>query len=157
MATFHYPYQRIIEVKEKEKEQAQLQVARAQQKQSRLEKKLHEIEEKIAGINQKMSKNKQGTILIQQLKEMEAYRQNLKKKLASEKVHYASVKKNVDKKQEVLIEKLKEEKMWMHLKEKYKENVVTEQKRKEQLALDELARNSFRRLEGTRGEEVERE
>lgn len=151
MATFHYPYQRILDVKAKEKENAQLQMAKAIQRQTRAEQKIHELESMIDQVNHQIEQQYQEVITVQDLLGMEYYTNTLRKRLQFEKSEYEFAKKNVDKKQEVLHEKLKEEKTWSLLKEKQEEEFRQEVKKNEQHELDEMASSSFTRLSEFKG------
>lgn len=157
MASFQYPYQRILEVKSKEKEMAQIQMAKALQRQTRAEIKINELESKIDQVNTQIEQRYQETVKVQDLLGMEYYTNTLRKRLHLEKNEFAFAKKNVAKKQEVLLEKLKEEKTWERLKEKKEEEYLHEVKLAEQQELDEMASSSFTRLSDVRGEKIGRE
>ncbi|GAA0365061.1 flagellar export protein FliJ [Bacillus horti] len=151
MSTYHYPYQRILDVKSKEKENAQLQMAKAIQRQSQAEIRINELEQKIGQATDRVEQQYVAVTRVQDLQGIENYMSVLRKKLSFEKKEVEFAKKNVDKKQEVLREKLKEEKTWMVLREKKENEHLEGLKHIEQQELDEMASTSFNRLSESKG------
>jgi flagellar FliJ protein len=151
MAHFHYPFQRILELKEKEKENSQLQMAKAIRRQEKIELRLSELQEDISQSQTQLSIKQEQGISIIELRMLEDYIEHLRRKLSSENNEFKFAKINVEKKQEVLLEKLKEEKTWIVLKEKQEQEFFYQNKIHEQMQLDEIATTSFYRRSAYKG------
>lgn len=152
MSIFHYPFQKILELKEKEKESAQKEMAKAIQRQEKIELRLADLHDLyIAAQEQFAFKQEQGTVIIE-LRRIEDYVEHLRRCLRLEQEDCSFAKKNVDKKQEVLHDKLKEEKTWFVLKERQELEFINRSKLQEQKQLDEVASNRYYRL-SQRGDE----
>lgn len=152
MSIFHYPFQKILELKEKEKESAQKEMAKAIQRQEKIELRLADLHDLyIAAQEQFAFKQEQGTVIVE-LRRIEDYVEHLRRCLRLEQEDCSFAKKNVDKKQEVLHDKLKEEKTWFVLKERQELEFINRSKLQEQKQLDEVASNRYYRL-SQRGDE----
>lgn len=152
MSIFHYPFQKILELKEKEKEGAQKEMAKAIQRQEKIELRLADLHDLyIAAQEQFAFKQEQGTVIVE-LRRIEDYVEHLRRCLRLEQEDCSFAKKNVDKKQEVLHDKLKEEKTWFVLKERQELEFINRSKLQEQKQLDEVASNRYYRL-SQRGDE----
>lgn len=152
MSIFHYPFQKILELKEKEKESAQKEMAKAIQRQEKIELRLADLHDLyIAAQEQFAFKQEQGTVIVE-LRRIEDYVEHLRRCLRLEQEDCSFAKKNVDKKQEVLHDKLKEEKTWFVLKERQELEFINRSKLQEQKQLDEVANNRYYRL-SQRGDE----
>lgn len=126
-------------------------MAKAIQRQSRAESRIDELETKIDQANDQVEQHYDRIIRVQDLQGVQDYVSVLRKKLSLEKNEFEIAKKNVEKKQEVLIEKLKEEKTWKVLREKKEAEYLEEIKYLEQQELDEMASTSFNRLSESKG------
>jgi flagellar FliJ protein len=151
MSRFHYPFQRVLELKEKEKENSQLQMAKAIRRQEKVELRLSELQEDISQAQSQLSAKQKRGISIIELRMLEDYIEHLRRRLSLEHTEFKFAKKNVEKKQEVLLEKLKEEKTWIVLKEKQAQEFFHQGKIQEQIQLDEMATTSFYRRSAFKG------
>lgn len=152
MAKFKFSYERILDLKQKEKESAQTQMSHAIKNQVRIEGKVLSISEKLEEV-ESLWESKQEKALVTDLISMANYVQALRSSLKREQQSLQIAKINVEKKQEDLRDKLKEENIWSSLKEKAEETYMTEMKWQEQLIQDETAVTRFL-FTGVRGEEV---
>jgi flagellar FliJ protein len=151
MARFHYPFQRILELKEKEKENSQLQMAKAIRRQEKVEVRLSELQANMYQAQSQLTMKQEQGISIIEIRMLEDYIEHLRRRLSLEHTEFKFAKKNVEKKQEVLLEKLKEEKTWIVLKEKQEQEFFHQSKIQEQLQLDEMATTSFYRRSALKG------
>lgn len=156
MSIFHYPFQRILKLKEKEKESAQLQMAKAIQRHEKIELKLAELHSIFLAAQEQLATKQEHGVSIIEIRRIEEYVEHLRKCLRLDQEDCRLAKKNVDKKQEVLHEKLKEEKTWFVLKEKQEQNFIERSKLLEQNQLDEMAGSRYYRLSHLRGDELGR-
>jgi flagellar FliJ protein len=145
MSSFHYPFQRILDIKEKEKESSQFKMAKAIQRQEKVEVRLSELQANMSSVQSQLNSKQQQGVSITELRMMEDYIEHLRKCLSLEYSEFKFAKKNVEKKQEVLLEKLKEEKTWIVLKEKQEQEFFEQSKIQEQSQLDEMATTRFYR------------
>lgn len=151
MAIFHYPFQKILVLKEKEKEIAQLQMAKAIQRHEKIEIKLAELHSTLLAAQELLATKQEQGVSIIEIRRIEDYVEHLRRCLLLEQEDCRLAKKNVDKKQEVLHEKLKEEKTWCVLKEKQEQDFMEKSKMVEQNQLDEMASSRYYRLSHLRG------
>lgn len=156
MSIFHYPFQKILELKEKEKESAQQQMAKAIQRQEKIELRVADLNDSYSAAREHLAIKQEQGIAIMELRRREDYVEHLRRNLRLEQEDCRLAKKNVDKKQEVLHDKLKEEKTWFVLKEKQELEFIERSKLEEQNQLDEMASNRYYRL-SQRGDEFGRE
>lgn len=149
---FQYPYQRILELKTKDKEQSQSHLAKALQKQERIENRILSIHESIEKITRNIEGIQRTKVKINDLITLHEYRDNLEKRLYEEKreMHYATLQ--VDKRQQELTEKVKEEKVWDKHKHNALEDYISEERRQENIRLDEIAGQIMERQQGQRGD-----
>lgn len=149
---FQYPYQRILELKTKDKEQSQTHLAKALQKQEKLEQQIASIEQSIDQLCQSIEGLQSKKIRVTEIINLHDYRYKLEKRLNQEKkeMHYATLQ--VNKRQQELAEKVKEEKVWDKHKSNALEHYITEERRLENLRLDEIAGQIMERQQGQRGE-----
>jgi len=145
MAKFIYPYQRILEMKAKEKEQAQLLMAKALQKQESIESRISNLMHSISDVQERLTSKQDAGIPITELRMIADYVTTLQKRVDLERMDLGFAKKNVDKKQEVLRDALKEEKTWEILKEKQQKEFLDVVKLREQVQLDEISNQVFYR------------
>ncbi|WP_025027657.1 flagellar export protein FliJ [Caldalkalibacillus mannanilyticus] len=151
MSKYIYPYQRILEMKVKEKENAQLLMAKAVQKQTNIESRIMDLQSTITTVQERLSSEQNVGMPILQLRMIGDYVSNLQKRVGIERIQLDFAKKNVDKKQEVLRDALKEEKTWDLLKEKKQQEHLEFIKQKEQSQLDEISNQMFYRQMEAKG------
>lgn len=151
MSKYIYPYQRILEMKVKEKENAQLLMAKAVQKQTNIESRIMDLQSTITTVQEQLSSEQNVGMPILQLRMIGDYVSNLQKRVGIERIQLDFAKKNVDKKQEVLRDALKEEKTWDLLKEKKQQEHLEFIKQKEQSQLDEISNQMFYRQMEAKG------
>lgn len=139
MANFQYSFQSILDVKEKQKEQAQIQMSKAISLQESVEMSIKDISERIQHVEQNLiDKQKQGTSVLE-LHRLEQYLTALKRKLSAEYAQLDLALQNVNRKQSLLNQSMVEEKKWTKLKEREKLVYTEQMQRIERYQEDELA------------------
>ena len=149
MAKFIYPFQRILDLKENEKEFAQIQMAEAIRKQETSFRKNQEILRKISEVeNEKNQKQKDG-VNIFELRMLEDYIDQLKNQLQVSEKELEHRDRQLVQTQSHLRVKAQEEKTWIQLKNHRLKQFDQEMKASEQAFFDELAANRFYRALST--------
>ncbi|NMD69096.1 flagellar export protein FliJ [Bacillus sp. DNRA2] len=135
--SFVFSFQKVLDVKEKEKELAQQQFGSAKHKQMELEQKMKGLEfEKNEAFHQYDHVNRKTVMEIMEFQqEIDHVNQQLKQ-LA---IQSHLVEQEVERHQQILIEKSKEAKMWNQWKAKSKDAFEKVINQKEQAMLDEMA------------------
>ncbi|KGM46464.1 flagellar export protein FliJ [Neobacillus niacini] len=136
--TFHFPYIHILNLKEKEKEQALLELGQIGMKKEAIMGELRSLEQRrtlilqqteigsgTASIAEIQQRNEYLTYLNQQISKLEAQIDLIDKEMADKKID--------------LLDKQKDEKTWSHLRDKAFEKYVQKQKKIEQDLMDEMA------------------
>ena len=145
MAKFHYPFQKILDLKENEKEFAQIQMAEAIKKQEASLRKNQEIYQKIIEVENEKNQKQQAGVNIFELRMLENYMTQLKDQLISAEHELEQMETHVTKTQNHLRAKVQEEKTWMNLKNQKLRQFELKEKSSEQTLLDEIAANQFYR------------
>jgi flagellar protein FliJ len=134
---FNTSFQKIIDIKEYETQQQTLEFSLVKSKQTELETKLHELEQKKEDSIEKHQLMKKMTVL--DMIEFQQGIDHLDKQIIMIQSELIQVVQIVEKEHELLLEKVKETKKWNRLKEKSLTALQEEKNRKEQLFLDEIA------------------
>jgi len=145
VAKFHYPFQKILDLKENEKEFAQIQMAEAIKKQEASLRKNQEIYQKIIEVENEKNQKQQAGVNIFELRMLENYMTQLKDQLISAEHELEQMETHVTKTQNHLRAKVQEEKTWMNLKNQKLRQFELKEKSSEQTLLDEIAANQFYR------------
>lgn len=149
MATFHYPFQKILDLKENEKEFAQIQMAEAIKKQEASLRKNQEIYQKIIEVESEIKQKQQVGVNIFELRTLENYLNQLKDQLVSAELELSEMEGNVTQSQNHLRLKVQEEKTWVNLKNQKQSQFEEKEKLSEQTFFDEMAANRFYRALST--------
>ncbi|WP_404330211.1 flagellar export protein FliJ [Mesobacillus maritimus] len=149
MATFHYPFQRILDLKENEKDFAQIQMAEAIKKQEESLRKNQEIYQKIIEVENEKNQKQLDGVNIFELRMLENYIDQLKNQLLSAERDLERLDTHVVQTQSHLCVKVQEEKTWLNLKNQRRKQFDQEMKQSEQALFDEMAANRFYRALST--------
>ncbi|WP_462410738.1 flagellar export protein FliJ [Neobacillus sp. Marseille-QA0830] len=135
--TFHFPYMHILNLKEKEKDQALSEFGLLTQKKEAIMKEYRSFEVKKDEFIQQAQERRSTSIAdIQQRNE---YLSSLDRRLAGLKEQIELFDKEIADKQTELLAKQQEEKTWFHLRDKSYEKYIQKQKKIEQDLMDEMA------------------
>lgn len=136
--TYRFPLQKVLDLKEKEKQQAQQELGVSLKKQLdeqeemvRLNKRLETVQE---SINQRIS-----GVKAAELHEHQRYLEYLNQQIRQLQGRLVLTNKEVDKKQHFLMEKSKDEKIWQEWKQKLVIEYEQTQLKQERDMLDEMA------------------
>lgn len=136
--TFQFPYKHILNLKEKEKDQAYLELGLA------LRKKEGIKEEHLSLVQKRDECLKQwelvdGHLYIAEIQQRNEYLSYLNRKITKIEERLFKMEQEISTKKLVLLEKQKDEKTWNHLRDKSFAEYVQKQKKIEQDMLDEMA------------------
>lgn len=145
MAKFHYPFQKILDLKENEKEFAQIQMAEAIKNQEESLRKNQEIYQKIIEVENLKKQKQQDGVNIFELRMFENYIHQLKEQLVSAERELEQMESNVLRTQSHLRVKVQEEKTWINLKNQKQSQFDERAKLSEQSFFDEMAATRFYR------------
>ncbi|MDQ0337266.1 flagellar FliJ protein [Caldalkalibacillus uzonensis] len=156
MAQYNDLWQRLLDVNTKQKEQAQLQLAEAMDRQNQAEERLHKTQQAIEQLNQHMVNQQQQGISSTDLQQFSQYAHYLHSQLMTEQRALLSAKHYTSTIQHRVRQFMTEEKKWLKLKEKQLKAYVLEQRRKEQKETDEVARHKYWGVAALRSEQFDR-
>jgi len=134
---FEFAFQKVLDVKEKEKETAKQEFGKRKQQQLELDEKIEGLKtEKEMIFSQYNNVNRKSVWEILEVQQ-EIDHVNLQMKQLAQKS--MQLHQEVEHKQKILLEKTKEVKVWNLWKDKSKDSFQKEMDRKEQAMLDEMA------------------
>lgn len=143
MGKFIYPFQRILELKERETETAQYEVAKALERENKSQERLDALYAKIEEAQNELKAEQKNGMTADEMKLRMNFIIQLQKQLTFEQYELNSAKQNVTRKRDLLTDRVKEEKTWTMLKDKKKEEHLFAEKLAEQSTLDEMATTRF--------------
>ncbi|WP_182101576.1 flagellar export protein FliJ [Niallia taxi] len=143
MAKFIYPFQRILELKERETETAQYEVAKALERENKSQERLDALYNKIEEAQNELKEEQKHGMTADDLKIRMNFIIQLQKQLTFEQYELNSAKQNVNRKRDLLTDRVKEEKTWTMLKDKKREEHLFAENLAEQNVLDEMATTRF--------------
>lgn len=136
--SYRFPLQKVLDVKEKEKQQAQQELGVSLRKQMEVQEEIALLMGKRDRVQEQLQIGGQG-VRAAQLHEIQRYMEFLQKMIEKQAAMLKRTQKEVEKKQHVLTEKSKDEKVWqewkLHLQEEHRQEAV----KQEQEMLDEMA------------------
>jgi len=142
---FNFRFQKILNVKENEKDFAQVQMADAMKRQEQGHKKNETIYNKIIDMERIKKEKQQVGINISELRMLEKYIQQLQEQMISANREMEHLQTNVSRTQSHLQKKAQEEKTWGNLKQQEQTQYKEQSKVAEQNYFDELASTRFYR------------
>jgi flagellar protein FliJ len=136
--TFQFPYIHILNLKEKEKEQALLELGQVGKKKEAILEEHRSLEQKrILFLQQVETGN--GTASIADIQQRNEYLTYLNQKMSKLDEQINLIDKEMALKKLNLLDKQKDEKTWNHMRDKAFEKYVQKQKKIEQDLMDEMA------------------
>lgn len=140
---FEFSFQKVLDLKEKEKEAARQEFGTIKQQQVALQEQMEELDlEKEKVFNQYNHVHRKTVWEILEVQQAAEHLSQQKKRL---EIQSQQLFQEVEQKHSALIEKTREAKMWNQWKEKSREAFQKQQDRKEQAMLDEMAVLSYSR------------
>ncbi|MFJ5716424.1 flagellar export protein FliJ [Neobacillus sp. NPDC093127] len=133
--TFRFPYEHILSLKEKEKEQAFSEYGSLVKKKDQLKEEIHGLlEEQDEQINRS-----NGMTSVVEMQQQSHYLNLLIQKISKAKEVMSKIDEELRIKQEKYMEKHKDERMWNFLRDQSFDAFLQKEKKVEQDQLDELA------------------
>ena len=145
MAKFNYSFQKLLDLKENEREFAQLQMAEAIKQQDEAIKSNQKIHQKIAEVENEINQKQLAGVNIFELRMLEDYIHQLYDQLKSTERNLELMESKVIRTQGQLRTKVQEEKTWINLKDQKLIQFEEQQKLAEQNLFDEMATTQFYR------------
>jgi flagellar protein FliJ len=136
--TFQFPYIHILNLKEKEKEQALLELGEIGRKKEAIIEEHRSLEQKRTLFLQQVETGK-GTASIAEIQQRNEYFTYLNQEMSNLETQIHLIDKEIAIKKLDLLDKQKDEKTWNHLRDKAFEKYVQKQKKIEQDLMDEMA------------------
>jgi flagellar protein FliJ len=136
--TFQFPYIHILNLKEKEKQQALLELGEIGRKKEAIMVEHRSLEQKKILFLHQMETGK-GTVSIADIQQRNEYLMYLNQQLAQLDEQINLIDKEMAIKKLDLLDRQKDEKTWSHLRDKAFEVYVQKQKKIEQDLMDEMA------------------
>jgi|HigsolmetaAR203D_1030402.scaffolds.fasta_scaffold01329_10 flagellar FliJ protein len=136
---FRYALQKIVDLKQSEKSQAEWILADAIQALRREEAALQELREEKRRIQEEMQNKAKREAPIADLQALHQYVAHLDRAIASRERDVKAATRRVDECREGLGVKMREEKLWQKARERAYIGYMEEMRKKEQQELDELA------------------
>lgn len=136
--TFQFPYIHILNLKEKEKEQALLELGEISRKKETIMVEHRSFEQKRNLFLQQMETGK-GTASIAEIQQRNEYLNYINQQMSRLEEQIILIDKELAVKKLDLLDKQKDEKTWNHLRDKAFEVYIQKQKKIEQDLMDEMA------------------
>lgn len=143
MTKFNYTFQKILDLKESEKEFAKNQMAYAVKLQEEGRKKVTAISNKILRAEEMKKEKQLNGVSVVELRMIDDYVNMLHDELHFSRQEVSQLEKQVVNTQKHLQDKTVEEKTWVNLKEKKQLLFQEKTKSEEQARLDELASSRY--------------
>jgi flagellar protein FliJ len=135
--TFHFPYMHILNLKEKEKEQAYIELGTiVRKKETVIENKSSLEQKRNEFLKQADSK---GHISIADIQQQHEYLNYLNGEMTKLEEKISQLDQEIAEKKSELLTRQKDEKTWVHLRAKSFEKYIQKQKKVEQDMMDEMA------------------
>ncbi|MGB8001460.1 MAG: flagellar FliJ family protein [Anaerobacillus sp.] len=138
IARFQFPFQRILDVKENEKSQDQLEMAESLKVQVDLEHSLATLEQEIYSKRLRLEQRQLDGLSITDLLKEEEHIAYLERLLQQKKQQLNQIEEQLSEQKDTLASKVKEEKTWQSIKETRKEEFHRDMQILEQNELDDL-------------------
>ena len=145
--SYRFPLQKVLDYKEKEKQQAQQELGSSLQKKQVVEQGIQQLFEKREQVEDRLFAVNKG-YKISELHQHHHYMNALNQQIMSMQGQLRRAQKDVERKQSTLMEKARDEKVWQEWKIRLIEQERQEQQKKEQEMLDEMASIRYFRQQG---------
>ncbi|MEJ8546487.1 flagellar export protein FliJ [Brevibacillus borstelensis] len=145
MKVFQFHLQKVLDVKEKEKEQAEWAFGKSIQRKNEEEWKLgqlHELHEEATGM---LHSAQAQTVSVAHLMEITRYRQSVERSISNQKLTVYGCEQEMERCQQHLTERMKETQLWHKLREKAHRQFLEAEKQREQKELDEIGTQLYLR------------
>jgi len=139
---FHYPFQKVVDLKESEKTQAEWVLSASIGKLQQVTSVLHQLE---AEKENALESIQDATIAccVSSLQSMQSYLSRIEQSIRNQLKDVQVAKTDVERNQLHLTDKMKDEQVWQQARERAKERYRYEMQLREQNELDEMATVRF--------------
>lgn len=137
--TFHYKYQRILEVREVQKKTVESELSATRDLVSEAEQQTKELIQYLESLEQQKLHQQQAGISIQQLQQYNDYQSYMTQQIANAEQKFVQLADQMSATQNILVAATLETKKWDRLKESAHSLFYKEQAHDEQKSADEMA------------------
>ncbi len=145
MKAFRFHLQKVLDLKEKEKEQAEWAFGKSVQRRNEEKNKLLRLAEHLEEMTEKLHSIQANLCSAAQLHEMNRYRQSVERSVATQRRTLYGCEQEVEQCKHRLTERMQETQLWQRLREKAQEHFVETEKNHEQKWLDEIGTQLYLR------------
>ncbi|MED1784806.1 flagellar export protein FliJ [Brevibacillus fortis] len=145
MRVFQFHLQKVLDIKEKEKEQAEWAFGKSIQRKNEEEWKLSQLTEHHDEMTMKLQEVQLQTCSAAQLISITQYQQSVARSIQNQQRTLHGCEQDVERCQSRLTERMKESKLWQRLREKSLHQFLDDQKQREQKELDEIGTQLYLR------------
>ncbi|GED58182.1 flagellar export protein FliJ [Brevibacillus formosus] len=145
MRVFQFHLQKVLDLKEKEKEQAEWAFGKSIQRKNEEEWKLSQLTEHHDEMTMKLQEVQMQTCSAAQLISITQYQQSVARSIQNQQRTLHGCEQDVERCQSRLTERMKESQLWQRLREKSLHQFLDDQKQREQKELDEIGTQLYLR------------
>ncbi|MFI8710819.1 flagellar export protein FliJ [Brevibacillus brevis] len=145
MRVFQFHLQKVLDFKEKEKEQAEWAFGKSIQRKNEEEWKLSQLTEHHDEMTIRLQEVQMQTCSAAQLISITQYQQSVARSIQNQQRTLHGCEQDVERCQSRLTERMKESQLWQRLREKSLHQFLDDQKQREQKELDEIGTQLYLR------------
>jgi len=145
MKKFQYSLQKILDLKEREKEQAEWAFGKSMQKKNEEEEKLIRMHERKEELTQHLFQVQARVCSAAQLLDITRYRQTMDQAIANQQKTLFGCEQELEAFKQRLTMKMQESQLWQKLREKAKDSFDEAEKNRDQKEMDEIGLNRYLR------------
>ncbi|OUQ87931.1 flagellar export protein FliJ [Brevibacillus brevis] len=145
MRVFQFHLQKVLDLKEKEKEQAEWAFGKSIQRKNEEEWKLSQLTEHHDEMTMRLQEVQMQTCSAAQLISITQYQQTVARSIQNQQRTLHGCEQDVERCQSRLTERMKESQLWQRLREKSLHQFLDDQKQREQKELDEIGTQLYLR------------
>lgn len=143
MKKFSFHLQKILDLKEKEREQAEWAFGRSLQRKAEVEAKLLELTQHREEVSGTLYQMQQQTCSASRLIEVNRYQLAVEQAIHTQRETLYGCEREVEERKQILASRMQESKLWEKLRERAKERFDLAQKQLEQKELDEIGTSRY--------------
>lgn len=145
MKSFQFHLQKVLDLKEKEKEQAEWAYGKSIQRKNEEEWRLSRLTEHHDEMTQMLQDVQTHTCSAAQLIQIAEYRQSVEKSIANQQRTLRGCEQEVERCQSRLTERMKDSQLWQRLRERSLRHFLDAERIREQKELDEIGTQLYLR------------
>ncbi|MBO8162456.1 MAG: flagellar export protein FliJ [Brevibacillus sp.] len=138
MRSFTFHLQKILDLKEKEREQAQWAFGKSLRRKAEEEARLVELTRRRDELAQKLCEMQHKSCSVSQLLETSRYQQAVERAIETQQQTLYGCEQEIERCKQTLTNRMKETKLWQQMRERARERFEQMEKQREQKMLDEL-------------------